>query len=46
MITKIKSAILMFALKKLVKYLVAHPDVIPGSIDDRVLPMVAKFLGV
>ncbi|QFG04483.1 hypothetical protein SEA_JEEVES_8 [Mycobacterium phage Jeeves] len=43
---KIERAILTFALKKIVKYLVNHPDLIPGEIDDRVLPLLAKFLGV
>ncbi|UJD21105.1 hypothetical protein SEA_SORORFAGO_8 [Mycobacterium phage SororFago] len=41
-----KTILVRFALKKLVSYLVKHPEVIPGEIDDRVLPLLAKFLGV
>ncbi|AOT26218.1 hypothetical protein SEA_QOBBIT_10 [Mycobacterium phage Qobbit] len=44
--TKIARFVITFALKRIVKYLLAHPDAIPGEVDDRVLPILAKFLGV
>ncbi|AGT14259.1 hypothetical protein ADZZY_10 [Mycobacterium phage Adzzy] len=40
-----KSAIIMFALKRIFKYLVEHPDVIPGDLDDRFLPLFARIVG-
>lgn len=44
--TKIARFVITFALKRIVKYLLAHPDAIPGEVDDRVLPILARFLGV
>ncbi|QFG14918.1 hypothetical protein PBI_BOGOSYJAY_10 [Mycobacterium phage BogosyJay] len=43
---KIARFVITFALKRIVKYLLAHPDAIPGDVDDRVLPILARFLGV
>ncbi|QFG12508.1 hypothetical protein PBI_TOAKA_8 [Mycobacterium phage Toaka] len=33
-----------FVLKLIVKYLIKHPDVIPGDLDDRALPYILKRL--
>lgn len=43
---KIARFLIAFALKKTVKYLLKNPDFIPGDVDDRVLPILAKYLGV
>ncbi|QGJ90158.1 hypothetical protein PBI_SHEAKEIRA_9 [Mycobacterium phage SheaKeira] len=43
---KIAQFLIRFALKKIVGYCIKHPDFIPGDIDDRWLPYVAKALGI
>ncbi|AKF14173.1 hypothetical protein SEA_LUCHADOR_8 [Mycobacterium phage Luchador] len=44
--TAILRWVIKFALKRIVKALLKNPDLIPGEVDDRVLPILAKFLGV
>ncbi|QGJ88761.1 hypothetical protein SEA_YECEY3_9 [Mycobacterium phage Yecey3] len=43
---KIARFLISFALKRIVKYCIKHPDFIPGDVDDRVLPILAKYLGL
>lgn len=33
-----------FALKLIVKYLINHPDIIPGDLDSRFLPFILDKL--
>ncbi|AXH46752.1 hypothetical protein SEA_ACOLYTE_8 [Mycobacterium phage Acolyte] len=42
----LKVKVAVFALKQAVKYLKAHPDFIPGEIDDAVVKVLALALGV
>ncbi|QFG04584.1 hypothetical protein PBI_KEZIACHARLES14_8 [Mycobacterium phage Keziacharles14] len=43
---KIAQFLISFALKRIVKYCLKHPDFIPGDLDDRWMPIVAKALGI
>ena len=41
-----RKLIAVFALKQAVKYLRKHPDLIPGPVDDWIVNLLAKQLGV
>ncbi|AOZ61250.1 hypothetical protein SEA_DARTHPHADER_10 [Mycobacterium phage DarthPhader] len=41
-----RAKLIEIVLKGIVKYLKSHPDAIPGTIDDRLIPILAKYLGV
>ncbi|AMS01004.1 hypothetical protein SEA_ARCHERNM_10 [Mycobacterium phage ArcherNM] len=42
----LQAQIAVFALKRAVKFLKEHPDLIPGEIDDAVVKVLALALGV
>lgn len=41
-----KQAVLVFLLKQIVKYLKNNPDLIPGTVDDALIKLLASALGV
>ncbi|ASR77114.1 hypothetical protein KIV66_gp06 [Mycobacterium phage MyraDee] len=41
-----RAKIIALLLKQIVKYCIKHPNVIPGTLDDRWLPVIAKQLGI
>lgn len=41
-----KSAVVAFVFKQLVKFLKNHPALIPGTLDDQVIKFLADALGV
>ncbi len=42
----LKVKIAVFALKQAVKFLKGRPDLIPGEVDDLLIQVLAKSLGV
>ncbi|ABE67329.1 hypothetical protein PBI_CHE12_10 [Mycobacterium phage Che12] len=41
-----KHAIVMFLIKRGLKYLKDHPDLIPGELDSVIIGVIADILGV
>ncbi|AEJ95013.1 hypothetical protein X821_gp101 [Mycobacterium phage Zaka] len=42
----LQAKLAVYVLKQAVKYLKNHPDLIPGEVDDVIVRVLAKALGV